>query len=324
MGRKRKPTPPEVAAAEKQLQEAETDRQIQVERYRIVQELLKKAQDDANKVKADLDKADEAVTAAKLNVAQADLEASDTPWNRKFKKLKAYKEQHGHVNLPGRARDDPALDRLCVWVNHQKAKNKRYTEGKVKPFKPYQMQALEDLGVVFGAHVAEREKLWNTSYQQLLQFRQEEGHTIVPQHYQANKKLATWVGLQRYEFKLLCVGNGGSQKSCMTEDRFRNLSKIGFVWNVMEHKKWEQFYEKLKDFHENHGHCNVAAVSHHDETSLSALEEWCQQQRKEYNLYQKLFDESVENEEMVFLNEERIELLNELGFAWEAPHWEED
>ena len=49
---------------------------------------------------------------------------------------------------------------------------------------------------------------------------------MVPQRYQANPKLGTWVHTQRRQYKLLTDG----KKSSMTKDKAKALESIGFFW----------------------------------------------------------------------------------------------
>jgi len=78
---------------------------------------------------------------------------------------------------------------------------------------------------------------WNFRYGQLIEYKEKHGHCNVPQLYEPNKKLGTWVhyqrlgmwvGHQRTQYRLLQQG----KQSSMTEERIDKLEEIGFVWDV--------------------------------------------------------------------------------------------
>lgn len=49
---------------------------------------------------------------------------------------------------------------------------------------------------------------------------------MVPQRYQVNPQLGTWVHTQRRQYKLMQEG----KKSSMTQDKIDALNAVGFVW----------------------------------------------------------------------------------------------
>ena len=52
------------------------------------------------------------------------------------------------------------------------------------------------------------------------------GNCMVPQRYQANPQLGTWVHTQRRQYKLMSEG----KKSSMTKEKADALDSIGFFW----------------------------------------------------------------------------------------------
>merc|ERR1712238_386872 len=69
---------------------------------------------------------------------------------------------------------------------------------------------------------------WMTKHDELLIYKEENGHTRVPQHYTPNKALGKWVAKQREQYKLYKKG----KHSFLTPDRLEKLNTIGFVWSV--------------------------------------------------------------------------------------------
>ena len=51
---------------------------------------------------------------------------------------------------------------------------------------------------------------------------------MVPQRYQANPQLGTWVYTQRRQYKLLMEG----KKSSMTKEKAKALESLGFFWTA--------------------------------------------------------------------------------------------
>ena len=123
------------------------------------------------------------VVKAKETVARLELEYHDSAWNAMFRKLEDYHAQHGNVDLPLRSKEDPELDKLCVWVTRQRSRkvdhDKKVREGKYKKKrhiglerKEYQFDMLEKLGVRW----SRKQDNWLARYDDLLKFKQEFGH----------------------------------------------------------------------------------------------------------------------------------------------------
>ena len=51
---------------------------------------------------------------------------------------------------------------------------------------------------------------------------------MVPQRYQSNPQLGTWVHTQRRQYKLMKEG----KKSSMTEEKVKDLDAMGFEWEA--------------------------------------------------------------------------------------------
>jgi len=93
---------------------------------------------------------------------------------------------------------------------------------------------------------------WTTKYQQLLEFKAEQGHCNVPHGYKKNVGLALWVKRQRHQYNMLL----GKKKSTLTGERIRLLEEIGHTWNYHD-STWEKQYEDLRQYSILHGHCDV-------------------------------------------------------------------
>ncbi|KAL7481401.1 hypothetical protein ACHAW6_007082 [Cyclotella cf. meneghiniana] len=75
-------------------------------------------------------------------------------------------------------------------------------------------------------------KTWNIRYKDLVEFKREHGHCLVPQHYPPNPKLGLWVMAQRRYYKLQSRKKGDKKLSLRHKHRIRLLEHVGFVFDV--------------------------------------------------------------------------------------------
>jgi hypothetical protein len=136
------------------------------------------------------------------------------------------------------------------------------------------------------------DKLWNTKYEQLVEFKRKNGHCRVPRKYQEDKSLGKWVDKQRQQFQ--------SKNTIRNDQRTKLLEELGFVWGVDNPVQWKKQYEKLVEFKQKNGHCLVPTQYQED----VALGNWVSTQRTRHAQNKMPLD--------------RKELLEELGFAWEG------
>jgi hypothetical protein len=88
---------------------------------------------------------------------------------------------------------------------------------------------------------------WNDRFQDLVDFKKQTGHCLVPHNHPLNQQLAQWVKRQRYQFKLKNM----SRHSTLTSIRQEALEEMGFVWD--SHKAaWLERLEALKLFKVEH------------------------------------------------------------------------
>jgi len=102
----------------------------------------------------------------------------------------------------------------------------------------------------------------------------------------------------------VCIQGEGPLK--LTQDRILHLEEIGFKWILpppidTTNISFDQCIEKLKDFEDKHGHCDLR-LSSKDHTSLSM---WCHSIRNSHNEQGKMK-----------ITEDRIRRLEEIGFKW--------
>eukprot|EP00980_Cylindrotheca_fusiformis_P021154 scaffold8128_cov60-Cylindrotheca_fusiformis.AAC.6 len=138
-------------------------------------------------------------------------------------------------------------------------------------------------------------KKWNEIFDNLVAFKEEHGHCCVPQHYKPNIYLSQWVKRQRYYRK--------HRPELTSESRIQKLDELGFVWDAQE-DFWKTRFEELKAYKHMHGHCNVPCKY----SANQKLATWVKCQRRQYKLRTMGKPSGM--------TEERIFLLEELGFVW--------
>ncbi|KAG7340350.1 helicase domain protein [Nitzschia inconspicua] len=139
---------------------------------------------------------------------------------------------------------------------------------------------------------------WDDRFQELLLFRQQHGHLLVPHSYPPNQKLSQWVKRQRHQYKRKHMGH----HSTLTDEREEKLLAVGFIFD--SHRAvWHTRFETLKAFYMAHGHCGIP--SKFEDGSLNV---WVKHQRRQYLL-------SISGEKST-MTEERIAALNSIGFDW--------
>mmetsp|Transcript_9742 Transcript_9742/g.19716 ORF Transcript_9742/g.19716 Transcript_9742/m.19716 type:complete len:867 (-) Transcript_9742:49-2649(-) len=251
----------------------------------------------------------------------------EATWNERMTMLKDHKTKYGTTDLTVAERSE-VNQLLRSFVFEQRKQHKKYMSGKHSSLTAERIKELSDMGFEFdpmtsGTHKANNmrrfQEQWNGMYDELVQFKNEHGHTLVPLGKKAKeelKKLGNWVRGQRKSMNKV-----GREK--FDSHRLAKLEAIGFDWNPLAsgtytakkrldlfprvNTKWMEWYNKLKGFKEKHGHIIVGPTT----KNYPGLYNWIHGQRKEYVKYQK-------QEPNANMYEEWIKLLNDLGFDW-AP-----
>jgi len=163
-------------------------------------------------------------------------------------------------------------------------------------------QEEEDMGkksssIKFRPYQAEK---WQERFDELLEFRKENKHCLVPHTFPMNPGLARWVKRQRYQYTLFQQ----NKKASINLERIKILGNIGFVWDSHE-ATWQERLGALNEFKNEHGHCEVPS-----KYELNAqLATWVKCQRRQYKLYLEGQPSNI--------TEERIAELERYGFKWE-------
>ena len=157
----------------------------------------------------------------------------ENEWDRRFEELLVFKEAHGHCDVPNKYKPNPSLG---TWVANMRTSHKA---GKLAADRE---RRLEQAGFLWDT----LENEWERRFEELLAFKEAQGHCNVPRAYKPNPALGMWVGDTRKNRK---AGK-------LTAERERRLEHAGFVWDSLENE-WERRFEELRAFKEAQGHCSV-------------------------------------------------------------------
>ena len=223
-------------------------------------------------------------------------------WKSNFQKLVQYKELNGHCRVPQRYTIDDV--NLGTWVSTQRQNYGKFLAGKYSPMTQERIDRLNSIGFDWGtAQIG-----WEKSFKKLVQFKGLHGHCQVPSNYSVDEvNLGDWVASQRQEYWKFQDG----RHSTMTQERIDALAKIGFDWGK-QNIGWDGHFEKLVEYKELHGHCQVPKNHSVDEVNLG---DWVNTQRAQYKSFQ--------DGKYSPMTQKRIDALEKIGFVWKLQiGWE--
>lgn len=149
-------------------------------------------------------------------------------------------------------------------------------------------------------HATLPQSQWGEMYRRLIEYKQKHGHCRVPYRFHDDPQLGAWVALQRRQHKL----SGSKNKNALSSDKEKQLNQIGFEWSV--ETRWELRFIELLHFVAINGHAQVPTKwKQHRKIS-----NWVSTQRREYK--------NLKTGRSSSLTKERIQLLQSIGFVWEA------
>lgn len=231
-----------------------------------------------------------------------------TSWEDRMKQLKAFKLEHGHLNVPIRH------EVLGNFFSSMRRKCRDLREGKaVRDLSAAQVDELKSLGFKhdlapgksYKTSIEEYNKEFEEMMAALVEYKQEYGDCLVKRSYKADPHLHGWILRQRVEFKKLNEKN----PSRMTVQQLIRLTKVGFAFvQKGGYQTFEMRLEGMKQFKAEHGHINIPV-------SNEELGDFVVRQRKHYRLL-KMGRPSA-------MTEERIESLEQLGFEWNTDKWKD-
>ena len=209
-----------------------------------------------------------------------------TKWDDMFQRLLAYKQQHGDCNTPKHYSPDTALG---IWVSNQRVCFKHV------PMDNEQRQQLERIGFIWNLEETTR---WDKMFNRLVAYKQRHGNCNTPIRYPRDKALGVWVRTQRNVLK----------NARLDDERRRRLNSIGFSWQRKSMASWDEMFNRLVAYKQQHGDCNTPKRYPRDK----ALGEWVKKQRRHLK--------------KAPLDNVRRQRLDEIGFTWqlkEMTSWDE-
>lgn len=116
-------------------------------------------------------------------------------WQARFQQLKRFKEEYGHCLVPHGYVRDPSF---AEWIHRQRTSYNSKTTGPNNPMLEDRFQQLKALGFNFTVHSDK----WMDHWNQLKDYKDQNGDCQVPTHYAQNPKLGRWVHTQRHQRRL--------------------------------------------------------------------------------------------------------------------------
>ena len=160
------------------------------------------------------------------------IEELGITWDKRYGELIAYKEKHGHCDVPNRWKENP---RLASWCNNQRQlhRTRKLSSDRIK--------RLEELGFVWNV----LEASWEEMFSALTAYKEKHGDcnaSILG----SDRKLGVWVTVQRKVKK----------DNKLTADRVKRLELMGFDWDPLN-TQWQEMFRRLLAFKTEAGDCNV-------------------------------------------------------------------
>lgn len=216
-----------------------------------------------------------------------------------FFQLVLYRARVGDCLVPTSFRDQRNLGRWIHTVRQQ------YKEDMLSID---QIIALESIGHIWDV----KESQWDDRYKELLRFKEQNGHCMVPT---AKSDLGAWVNSQRCAYASHIRGKALANKNpenpaasrkirSISDERVAKLNAIGFVWKLKDRNNWDKRLAELKQFVQQNGHARVP--QHYKENRK--LGKWVAKQRYELTL--------IKTGKPSQLTKERMNQLDALGFSW--------
>jgi hypothetical protein len=185
------------------------------------------------------------------------------------------------------------------------------------------IEKLNEIGFVWVAH----EGRFFQKLHELKLYKKNHGDTLVPRYYSENPSLGHWVHDRRIEYRYYHKKKALEEKwggvevleydvaqelerltkfvKGMTEERIKILEREGFVWDVHSYA-WKLRFQELQSIIDVYGHAPISRIKNYD-----PLAKWVKLQRMYYRKYL--------NGQLTNITEEKIELLNSIGFKWHQP-----
>lgn len=195
--------------------------------------------------------------------------------------LRKYKQENGNVLVPS---NHTAVSgyKLGIAVSNARRRRARLTNDE--------LDALERLGFVWSPKDAK----WIKFKQHIATFLRDNGNLRIPWDYRCKDGY----GLGRAVNKVRNRGDYVARRP----DRRRELEKLGFVWESDTDEKWDHFLHRLHKYKQEFGDLNVP---------------WNHVCKDKYKLGRRVTKVRSRGD-FLHNNEQRRQILNDIGFVWDA------
>ena len=144
----------------------------------------------------------------------------DEAFEKRCCELIAFKEEFGHCNVPQKYPSNPSLGN---WCNNMRVAYKKIQKGVSQD----RIGRLEEIGFQWQV-VLDYDEAFEKHCRELIAFKEEFGHCLVPRKYPDNPSLGRWCGDMRIAYKK--IQKGMKTNSNVSQDRIDRLEEIGFQW----------------------------------------------------------------------------------------------
>ncbi len=156
---------------------------------------------------------------------------SSADWEQMLSKVKEFKRLNGNFVFPHKTA-------LSAWAIDQRILR------RTNQLDPAHERALNEIGFDWEP-INNR---WERMFKELLKFKKQHGHVNVSQKSREYPKLAAWVAKQRFDKK---------KNRPILATRAHRLDELGFTWAFSPPASWEQRFDELLAYRQQHGNCNV-------------------------------------------------------------------
>jgi hypothetical protein len=216
---------------------------------------------------------------------------AEAQWHEMYTQLFDFFQKNGHSNVitnrkEGDLEATPQNIKLGSWVNTQRM---CYKNGQMSA---EHKELLDLLHFSWSRNM----DIWEKHFKNLQLFFAKHGHCVVPQDSKEFPGLARFVHKLRHQ-----------NRHRLTLEELKILESINFVWDYNEYF-WQKNFAKYKEYLQQHG-CHPVLNFKVENQDLE-LQEWIHRMRAA----KKKLNFSL-------LTPQRLKLLNEIGFIWDAKEW---
>jgi hypothetical protein len=228
----------------------------------------------------------------------------------RLEELKAFKEEHGHCNVP---RSADGYRSLYDWGVRTKALYWNICQGH-KPdslLSKEQIRDLDGIGFQWGDDPASKQVIkiqvgFDSHFADLSAFKEKHGHCRVSATF--HRALYEWCLKKKQAYWDIHEGKEKPRFTLKVEQT-KALDDLGFDWGKGPSQRpsmqsFDTRLEALKAYKEEHGHCRVQSAKNR------SLYEWSMKRREAYKDFQ-----TGKSRELL-LSEKQIKALDAIGFEW--------